>query len=366
MQSILPSTTSMKTFTIVLPVVTVSTVLAVFVLTGAIQDIQRAISSNIPSAGQKLRELMSEHPRKRWGKEQLRDSRAPGEQHSFWTYVAFCLEFCFISIPVHEVKEAIDLYGLRKQHPAPGNRFPSSESQKYLRSNTTLTFEQRLDTRDTSAKSRARQVRERQEAERKRARKGFIIGAVRQVPAALFIAVRIVLLCLWVPLLLLEYVALLIICPLTGNTTVPMQLDTQLRIGKSEQLKRFFSTPLLFLGFDVSRSNIEHEHRSPLPPPGLFDHPLEPFPSSHYYSDSGVSGNRPLGSEREPHMRGAQRLRHAIVQPNFQAAYQQQYLSNPVPAAIPTQPSTQLRPHGYPDIEGGIPRRAGGIWAELN
>jgi len=357
----------MKTFTIVLPVVTVSTVLAVFVLTGAIQDRQKAISSNIPSAGQKLRELMSEHPRKRWGKEQLRDSRAPGEQHSLWTYVAFCMEFCFISIPVHEVKEAIDLYGLRKQRPAPGTRFPSSESQTYLRSNTTLTFEQRLDTRDTSAKSRARQVRERHEAERKRARKGLILGAVRQVPAALFIAVRIVLLCLWIPLLLLEYVALLFICPLTSNAIAPMQLDSQLRIGKSEQLKQLFSTPLLFLGFDLSqfrstwRSGAEHEHRSPLPPPGIFDHPLEPFPSSHYYSDSVVAGNQPLGREREPHMRGAQRLRHAIVQPNFQAAYQQQYLSTQTPAPIPTHPRAQLRPNGYPDIEGGIPRRAVGI-----
>jgi hypothetical protein len=345
----------MKTFTVVLPVVTVSTVLAVFVLTGAIQDMQKAISSNIPSAGQKLRELMSEHPRKRWGK----------EQHSLWTYVAFCMEFCFISIPVHEVKEAIDLYGLRKQDSAPGNSFPSSESQRYLRSNTTLTFEQRLDTRETNAKSRARQVRE--EAERKRARKGLIFGAVQQVPAALFIAVRIVLLCLWIPLLLLEYVALLFICPLTSNATAPMQLDTQLRMSNSERLKQFFSTPLLFLGFDLSRSHstwrsrAEHEHRSPLPPPGPFDHPLEPFPSSHSYSHSGLARNWPLGSEREPHMRGAQRLRNAIVQPNFQAAYQQQYLSNQTPAPVPTQPSAQSRPNRYPDIEGGIPRRGGGI-----
>jgi hypothetical protein len=366
MQSILPSTTSMKTFTIVLPVVTVSTVLAVFVLTGAIQDTQKAISTKIPSAGHKLRELMSEHPRKRWGKEQLRDSRAPGEQHSFWTYCAFCIEFSFISIPVHEVKGAIDLYGLRKQRSATGNRLSSSESQKYLRSNTTLTFEQRLDTRDTSAKSRARQVREEAEL-RKRARKGLVLGAVRQVPVALFIVIRIVLLCLWIPLLLLEYVALLFICPLISNATAPTQLDTQLRISKSEQLKRFFFTPLLFLGFDLSQSltrwrdGTEHEHRSPLPPPGPFDYPLEPFPSSHYYSDSGVARNRPLGSEREPHMRGAQRLRNAIVQPNFQAAYQQQYLSNQTPAPVSTQSSAQSRPNGYPDIEGGIPRRGGGI-----
>jgi hypothetical protein len=124
MQSILPSTTSIKTFTIVLSLVTVSTVLAVFVLTGALQDMQKAISKNFPYPGQKLRELMLEHPRKRWGKGQVRNSRAPGEQHSLWTYLVFSAELCFISIPVYEVKEAVDLYGLRKRR---------SMSQKHLR-----------------------------------------------------------------------------------------------------------------------------------------------------------------------------------------------------------------------------------------
>src|SRR5271163_3903784 len=100
-------TTAMKTFSIVLPVITVSTLLAVFILTGALQDMQRIISENIPNPGRKLHELMLEHPCKGWRNGQVPASRVPvkmpGEQSNLWTYLAFLAELCFISIPVHEV-----------------------------------------------------------------------------------------------------------------------------------------------------------------------------------------------------------------------------------------------------------------------
>lgn len=315
MQSILPSTTSMKTFTIVLPVATVSTVLAVFVLTGALQDMQKTISENIPNPGQKLRELMLEHPRKRWGKEQFRDSRAPREQPSLWTYLAFSAELCFISIPVYEVKRAANLYRLRNRRPAPSNRPGSSISQQHLRSNTTLASSHIPDTKEANTKSRTRQVIElHQLTERKNSRKRLILVTVRQARTALSIAVRILLLCLWIPLLLLEYVALLFCSPFMRDARAPTQPDLQLHISQREQLQRFFTAPFVFLDFDLSqlhtgRSRAEHEHRSPVPPAGPFDHALAPLPHSYFYPDP-ITGDRPPGPGREPHGRGRRSRQH--------------------------------------------------------
>jgi hypothetical protein len=350
---ILPKTTDMKTFNIVLPVITVSTLLAVFVLTGAVQEVRKAISRNIPSPEQKLRELMLEHPRERWRKEQL----------GRWTYLAFLAELCFVSIPIHEVKEAADLYGLRNRRPARANSLNGSISLQHLRSNTTLTSTLTSDNTtnngEANAKSLARQVLEVQLAEKESSRKGSILIIFRQAGTGIFIAVRILLLCLWIPLLLLEYVVLLFCCPFTGVFRATMQPDSQLRISKSEQLKRFFVAPFLLLDFDLSqfrtwRRRPEHEHRSPAPPSGPIDDLLETFPRSYFYRDP-VAGNRRPGPGRESHLRGA--VRHIIARPTFQAALP----SGSSLAAIPAQPSMHLRPRGYSDVEGGIPRRAGGV-----
>jgi hypothetical protein len=365
MQSILPSTTSMKTFTIVLPVITVSTVLAVFVLTGVLQDMPRTISENIPNPGQKLRELMQENPRKRWGKEQFRGSRALGEQRSLWTYLAFLVELCFISIPVNEVKKTANLCKLRDPHPASSNRPGSSISQQHLRSNTTLASSHNPDTKEANRKTRARQVIEVQLTKRKSSHKGFILVAVRQTRNALFIAIRLLLLCLWIPLLLLDYVVLLFCCPFMGDVSAPPQPNPQRRLSKRDQLKRFFTAPFAFFDIDLSqfhtrRSRAEHEHRSPVPPTEPFDHALAPFPPSYFHLDP-LAGDRPPGPGRESHVRPGQRMRNIVARPTFQAAYQQQYPSGVSPAAVPAQPSAHLRARGYSDVEGGIPRRTGGV-----
>jgi len=370
MQSILPSTTSMKTFTIVLPVVTVSTLLAVFILTGTLQDMQQAISKNMPNPGQKLREFMWDHPRKKWGKEQFHHTRASEERRSVWKYLAFFVELCLISIPVHEVKEAVNLYGLCKRRPASGNSPSSTMSQTHLRSTTTLVSEYRPDTGEGNCKSRARQVTELkiQLAEKKSARRGLILVALQQAPAVLFIAIRALLLCLWIPLLLLEYVVLLFCCPLTGGRPEPMQAASQLRISKREQVKRFFIRPFLFLGFDLSqfhiwRNRAAHEHRSPLPPSGPYNLALAPFPRSYLYPDQiAVNPTSVLGGEQR--VRGAQRIRRAMAQPNFQAAYQQQPLPGSSPTAVPAQQNAHLGSHGYSNSRGGNPRSAGGIWMD--
>jgi hypothetical protein len=288
MQSILPSTTSMKTFTIVLPVITVSTILAVFVLTGALQDMLKTISENIPNPGQKLRELMQEHPRKRWGKEQFRDSRALGEQRSLWTYFAFLAELCFISIPVDEVKKTANLYRLRNRRPAPNNRPGTSISQQHLRSSTTLASSHRPDTREANTKNRARQVIELQLTKKKSPHKELILVTVRQARTALFIAIRILLLCLWIPLPLLDYVALLFYCPFMGDVSAPTQPDSQRRLSKREQLKRFFTAPLHILRhrpFSIPYPEKARRTRTSLTSSAhrTFDHALAPFPHSYFY-----------------------------------------------------------------------------------
>jgi hypothetical protein len=371
MQSILPSTTSMKTFIIVLPVVTVSTILAVFILTGALQDVQQAISKNVPNPGQKLGEFMWQHLGTKWGKEQFYDPRAAVKQHSVWKYLAYFVELCFISIPVHEVKEAVNLYGFCKRRPASDNSFSSTISKTHLRSNTTLASEYRPDTGEGNSKSRARQVTELkiQLAEKKSARRVLILAALQQAPAVLLIAVRTLLLCLWIPLLLLEYVVLLFYCPFTSGRPEPMQFDSQLRINKREQVKQFFIRPFLFLGFDHSqfhnwRNRAVHEHRSPLPRSGPYDLGLAPLPRSRFYPDQ-IGVNPPPVLGRDQRVRGAQRIRHAMAQRNFQAAYQQQPLPGSSPTAVLAQHDAHLRSHGYSNSRGGNPRRAGGIWMDL-
>jgi hypothetical protein len=334
-------TTAMKTFSIVLPVITVSTLLAVFILTGALQDMPRTISENIPSPKQKLHELMLEHPCNRWRKEQVPVSRVPdkmtGEQPHLWTYLAFLAELCFISIPVHEVKEAINLCKLRNQRPAPSKEPSISMSQQHLRSNTTLASSHRPDSGEAKSKTLAREVIDFQRKVRS-PRKRLIPVTARQARTILFNTCRILLLCVWIPLLLLEYVVLLFCWPFTGHVGEPMQHDPPLRVSKRERLKRFFTAPFEFLDPNLYQSLTRrrcggHEHRSPLPPAGRFDHTLEPLPHSYFHPDP-AAGDRPPGPGRERHMALAQRLRRVMARPTFQAAYQQQYHSGTSPAAV--------------------------------
>jgi hypothetical protein len=354
----------MKTFIIVLPVVTVSTILAVCILTGAVQDLQEAVSKTVPDPGQKLHGFMLEHRRKKWGKEQLHDMRASGEQIGVWKYAAFFMELCLITFPVHEVKEAINLYGLRKRRASPSNI--STMSQTNLRSTTTLTFGYGTDAGEANAKTRAQQVIEIKAKleKRKGARGSLILTTLRRAP---LIALRILLLCLWIPLLLLEYIILLIYCPFTNNfPEPPTGLESQhVRITKREKLKGFFINPVLFLGFDPSQLyswRRGREHPSPLPTSGTYDHALGTLPQT---PDHKIR-NGPSGLGREQHGRGAQRIRHVIAQPNFQAAYgqqQQQYLSGQNPTVSQgAQNSATSRADGYNSTSKGPNSRPGGPW----
>lgn len=368
MQSILPSTTSMKTFIIVLPVVTVSTILAVFILTGAIQDIQQAVHKNIPNPGHRLREFMLEHSRKKLGEVQLRNTRASGEQHSIWEFLTSFVELCFINIPVQEVNEAVNLYGLHKQRPATSNNLGSTMSQRHLQSTTTLISEQGTTPgklRNTNTLARQVIIAQSQLAEERSARKRGAIFRVRQIPTVLFTAVRILLLCIWVPLLLIEYLVLLFYSPFADKFATHMRLDSQRRINKREQIKRFFIGPFLFLGFDFSclhawRNPAEHEHRSPLPTARPYGHALAPLPLRDLQLDQTAINRTPTPAG-EQHGRSAQRIRHVMAQPNFQAAYQQQYHSGPSATTIvvPAQHSTPFRSHRHSNSKSGVPRRVG-------
>jgi hypothetical protein len=79
-----------------------------------------------------------------------------------------------------------------------------------------------------------------------------------------------------------------------------------------------------------------------------------------------VTGDRPPGPGREPHMRGTRSIRNIVARPTFQAAYHQPYPSGPSPAAVQAPPpSMRLRSRGYSnDVEGGVPRRAAGVWMD--
>ncbi|KAH0565503.1 hypothetical protein GP486_001097 [Trichoglossum hirsutum] len=372
MQSILPSTASMKTFSIVLSAITISTVLAMFIFTGALQTLQRAISGSVPNAKHKLFKLMLEHPPKMWGKDLFHNSRVSTEkleeQLRLWMYLAFLVELCFMRIPVHEVKKAVGLYGLRHQRPTLSSSPGSSISLQLSHSDTVVASSCGQDTGEANPKSLARRVAELQ-AERKSARKGLTPVTGRQAGIALFTVIRIFLLFVWVPLILLEYVVLIFCCPFMGHVSRPAQHDTQLRISKREQLKHFFAAPLIVLNLDFSQSQPrkrsgEHEHRSPDPLARPFHHEFTP-PGSNFRPGPAAE-NLPPGTGRESRTRVAERIKNIISRPTFQAAYQQQYPSGPNPAAIQLQsldppPSMRLRPRGYSDVEGGISGRAGVI-----
>jgi hypothetical protein len=333
--------TAPKTFSIILPVITASTLLAVFVLTGALRDVRKTMSEKIPNLEQKLQGLMLEHPRRRWRREQLPCSRVPvrmpGEQPRLWTYLVFLAELCFISIPVHEVREVINLYTLCSRRPVPSNAPGISMSQQHLSSNTTLASSHRPDTGESKPKTFAREVID---CQRKitSSRKRPIPSAAHQARAILFNIGRILLLCVWIPLLLLEYVALLFCWPFVRHAGAPMQQDPPLPVSKRERLKHFFTAPFELLDLDFYQSLTRrrcggHEHRSPAPPPRPFNHSLEPLSPSHFSPDP-VARNRPPGPGREPHMAFAQRLRRVMARPTFQAAYQQQYHSGTRRAAV--------------------------------
>jgi hypothetical protein len=289
---ILPKATSMKTFSIVLPIVTVSTLLAVFVLTGALQGVRETLSQKIPNPEPKLLNLTN---------------KAPGQQRGFWTYLASLVELCLVRIPVHEVKEAARLYGLFHRRAVHSNDDGDSITLQHLRCNTTLASGC---TQDTNFKTRARQVLELRRAEEAHSRKGLTLQHARH---ALLATLRLLLCLIWTPLLLTEYLILLIFyCPFTTKL--------QPQTSKPQQIKYFFAAPLVLLNLDLpfATTNKRTEHRSPKPPnPG--PHPSPP----------------------PPYMRGAQRFRHIIARPTFQSL-----------------------PHAYPDVEGGstISRRAGSFW----
>ena len=394
MQFILPKTTSIKTFTIVLPVVTFSTILAVWLLTVWLRNMQQAISKTIPNPGQRLRSYINSHPRKQRGNGAARDS---GEQPG-WKYLLFLAELCIISIPIREVKAAANLYGLCKRRAASESdtNLGSTTSQTHLRSTTTLVSEGRSDTGEgnatANAKSRVRQVREQLEIQQtQQAEQTSIVAAVRRASTVLLIGIRILLLGLWIPLLLLEYIVLLFCCPFLGGLIDPMQLelDTRLQpsVNRREQLTRCFIAPLLFLGFDPDLSRFsfssygwrwrspfrrtKHEHRSPRPPPppppptGPYGHALTPLPPpSSSYHHPGLhlhqSANGPPG--RAPHVRSASRIRQMMAQQNFQAASAYHYPQQEQHLHL-SGPSQQHNAHGYlnnSNPQGSIPRHVGG------
>lgn len=332
---VLPQKTSMKAFGIVLTIITASTIIAVLVLAGAPQRARNALSKNILSLEQKLRKVVLDRPGKRWGSE-------PGERLSLCTYLAFSAELCLIRIPVYEVERAVDIYGFRTRRPASSNRPGSSMSRRYLLSNTTtLVSTPTQDMSDANPRSRARQMIEVVQAENQSSRQGLIPVIVWNALTALSIIIRILLLCVWVPLLLLEYVVLLFCCPFMKDTSESTQPDSQPRISKRERLKSIFTAPFVFLDLNFSLS------------------PTHRKDTEHQNSWPG----------REPPLRGAPRLRRAVRRPEFQAAYHRQSPSGPSLEAAQPQleppPSVHLRHDGYSHVQQDVSRHVGGLWTDF-
>jgi|SRR5579862_722250 len=272
---ILPKPTSMKTFSIVLPIVTVSTLLAVIILTGALQEMRRTLSRTIPNPRKRLLNLTD---------------RTPGKQRGVWTCLASLAELCLVRIPVHEVKEAARLYGLcdgRAAAPRSDDDGGGSITLQHLRSNTTLCTQ---DTRETGLKTRARQVLELRRAEEEAHSRNGLPATLRR---ALLLTLRFLLCLIWAPLLATEYLILLTFyCPFTQQPQ-PKIISTRQRI------KRFFAAPLTLLNLDLPVTTpalTRPDHRSPNPPTP-----------------------RPHPSPPPPYMRGAQRFRHIIARPTFQS-----------------------------------------------
>jgi hypothetical protein len=120
MQTVLPQL-PMRAFYIALPSVTIFTIFLVFNL----RDIVTIWGKSTQAITHSLRKVMQNHPRRVWRKEAeaLLEDRAAvqipvkkrARKSTHWMYFVFIFVTVLVTLPRHELKTAIGLYGLRKR-----------------------------------------------------------------------------------------------------------------------------------------------------------------------------------------------------------------------------------------------------------
>jgi len=363
---IIPQATSIKPFSVAVAIllITLSTILAVLIATGSLQRFRTRTSKRMRKTIRKYLpslEQLPEHSRQ-WEQERFNKNGVQikkEKEYSLFTYLVLLAEFCFIIIPVSEVNKAISLSSSLRKLFGSRKKARSPISQQSQRSDTTVASNHLPGNGETSTKSRANKIIQVQLAKKMDSQKGRVQVIARHMCDALFIAVRIFLFCIWIPLLLVEYVTLLPICHFVIRMSESTESAVSNAVTKREQLRHVFVAPLLFLGLKLSQScagDMHHKHidLQSVSPHGLFatSHPAGSSPPS-----GNVTGDQSSNFGTEQQMRGAQHWKHIIFQPNFQTYQQQDDPSDLSPVLTlphletPT-PSSQFRRRGYSDVEG--------------
>jgi hypothetical protein len=367
--------TSMRSFSIVLLVTTIATVLGVFVLTGTLHRMKRnsgkaAINfickhlyfvenkflNPLPEESRTRRENKFSHIGKKI------EERADG---NLWQYICFTAEIFFVVIPVIEINNALRFYGFPShQKNATTKGLYGITSQTHL-CGIKLSTISKLDLGDSEIRSkcRAQQIKEAKLAEfieSHNTPKNSIISKVRTV---LLITVRVLLLSIWIPLVLFEYTILLLALPLIRRNKKVKSSGRSQPISKRERLVLFFTTPLVYLGLNICQLQAQkqlHDTENPqVTPPSAY---IERCNSSTSLSGRTVT-DQTLRPNFEPSMQASQQWRHVVSQSAFQR-YQEQHATNwsgtATPSSVDTLPigGVQVRKRGYSDL--GIAYRLNG------
>jgi hypothetical protein len=360
--------TSMRSFSIVLLVTTISTVLSVFVLTGALHRMQRDsgkaainfICKHSYFVENKLLNPLPEESRTRRAKKFSRigkkiEERADGD---LWQYVCVAAEFCFVVIPVVEINSALRFYGLLDhQKNATNKRLYGTTSPTHL-CGSKLGAISKLNLGDSEIRSkcRAQQIREVKLAEVIESRNTPRNSIMSKVLIVLLIAVRVLLLFVWIPLVIFEYTILLLLAlPLIRRNAKVKPSGRSRPTSKRETLALFFTAPLLYLGLNICQFQAQEQlHDAETP---------QVTPRSAYtkrcHSSTSLSGQRVTDhtprSNFEPSMQASQQWRHVVSQSAFQR-YQEQQATNwdgtatPALAETPPMGGVQVRKRGYSDL----------------
>jgi hypothetical protein len=357
--------TPMRTFSIVLLTITLATILTVFILTSGFQrawkeggrKTRRAICRYSPVIEKRLNEVLPEHSCK-LRKERFQkalDQIKAGAEHSFWAYICLLGELCFVAIPVSEVNRVVRIFHKQNQQPTstyqktrqPSQTPPINSGQTFSGGRPS---QEGSEQKTLEQKTLAQKILEAvgvRESRKSRLRVGLSNGS-----NILLTVLRSFLLLLWVPMLLLEYISLLI---------YQVWADSRRRNRKRKTLRQFFITPLLSLGIYFSKEYLQKlgmintgksqsfssvfggVERSQLSPS---------FPSSQTPGDETLLSN----TMTTPH--GAQQWKHIVSQQTFRE-YQNHNTSDwslpASPQTLETPPPTlQLNRQDYPDVESGF------------
>ena len=225
MQTVLPNTMPIKVFIITLPVVFLATAFLVFNLEELVDALQR-FSLNTTEW---MRQRMLEHRSKNWkvAATRLQEDRIATElpikkrprKTTKWMYLLFALQAILVSIPVYEVRCAVNLYRRRAWAAGAGKKAARHGSLQLTRSDSSILAKK------VRAGEKRRQAYKKRELKQSR----FALATLNTIRVTWLLVrqcVRLMLLVVWLPLLVVElfilYLATMVLFVWRGGAQTPI------------------------------------------------------------------------------------------------------------------------------------------------